>query len=156
MAAALLCAGWGLALSSASRQARTMGVGVIIAGAAGGLLLPLPGEWLDTAFFGCWVSLVATAAAVHLPGGCGLRMATTLSLNAGLWSGAVIALGGSPRDLLSAFAAAMIMLPATWLARRGAGIAAKVASSWLIAIALLAAALQLLPVTPGYLPDHLE
>jgi len=29
-------------------------------------------------------------------------------------------------------------------------------SSWLIAIAVLAAALPYLPVTPGYLPDHLE
>jgi len=29
-------------------------------------------------------------------------------------------------------------------------------SSWVIAIAALAATLQLLPVTPGYLPDHLE
>jgi hypothetical protein len=35
-------------------------------------------------------------------------------------------------------------------------IAPKVVSSWLIAVALLAATLQVLPVTPGYLPDHLE
>jgi hypothetical protein len=38
------------------------------------------------------------------------------------------------------------------LARWGLAIAA----SWLIAIAALAAALPLLPVTPGYLPDHLD
>jgi len=29
-------------------------------------------------------------------------------------------------------------------------------SSWIIAIAVLAGTLQLLAVTPGYLPDHLE
>jgi hypothetical protein len=28
--------------------------------------------------------------------------------------------------------------------------------SWLIAVALLMAVLRFLPVTPGYLPDHLE
>jgi hypothetical protein len=37
-----------------------------------------------------------------------------------------------------------------------ASIAVKVASSWLIAIALLAAVLPFLSVTPGYMPDHLE
>jgi len=31
-----------------------------------------------------------------------------------------------------------------------------VMSSWVIAVAVLALTLQLLPVTPGYLPDHLE
>lgn len=31
-----------------------------------------------------------------------------------------------------------------------------VMSSWLIAIVLLMAVLRCLPVTPGYLPDHVE
>jgi hypothetical protein len=35
-------------------------------------------------------------------------------------------------------------------------LAPRIVSSWLIAVALLAATLQMLPVTPGYLPDHLE
>jgi hypothetical protein len=35
-------------------------------------------------------------------------------------------------------------------------LAIKVVSSWVIVIAVLAATLQVLPVTPGYLPDHLE
>jgi len=34
--------------------------------------------------------------------------------------------------------------------------ALKVIASWLVAIALLGGALRLIPVTPGYLPDHLE
>lgn len=40
--------------------------------------------------------------------------------------------------------------------RRGLTLAVKVVVSWLIAVALLNAALRLLPVTPGYLPDHVE
>lgn len=42
---------------------------------------------------------------------------------------------------------------------RGANLitlAVKVASSWLIAVAILAVALKFLPVTPGYMPDHLQ
>jgi hypothetical protein len=35
-------------------------------------------------------------------------------------------------------------------------VAVKVAASWLAAVAALVAALQGLPVTPGYLPDHLD
>ena len=32
----------------------------------------------------------------------------------------------------------------------------KVVASWLIAIAVLSALLHVLPVTPGYMADHLE
>ena len=34
--------------------------------------------------------------------------------------------------------------------------AIKIVVGWLIAIVLLNAALRLMPVTPGYLPDHVE
>jgi hypothetical protein len=47
-------------------------------------------------------------------------------------------------------------LPAAWVTNRRVLIALRVAASWLIAVAMLGALLQFLPVTPGYLPDHLE
>jgi hypothetical protein len=77
-------------------------------------------------------------------------------MNAGFWAQAVVALSGTPLDLFAALAVVLLILPAAWLVARGASIAVKVASSWLIAIAMLAAVLPFLPVTPGYLPDHLE
>jgi hypothetical protein len=40
--------------------------------------------------------------------------------------------------------------------RRGLMIALQVLASWLIAVAVLVAALSFLNVTPGYQPDHLE
>ena len=40
--------------------------------------------------------------------------------------------------------------------RRIVRIALWVLASWLAAIAVLGTALRFLPVTPGYLPDHLE
>jgi hypothetical protein len=46
--------------------------------------------------------------------------------------------------------------PSAWVTRRHGPIPVKVTSSWLIAIAALTVLLQFLPVTPGYIPDHLE
>ena len=44
----------------------------------------------------------------------------------------------------------------TRILRSGMPLPLKVLSSWLIAVVALAATLELLPVTPGYLPDHLD
>ena len=58
--------------------------------------------------------------------------------------------------VLQALPFVLIFLPASWVVARTTSIPVKVVSSWVIAVAVLAATLQLLPVTPGYLPDHLE
>jgi hypothetical protein len=79
-----------------------------------------------------------------------------LSLNAGAWAGAAIRLSGSWVDLSIALPCALLVFPAAWAVGRYASIPVKVVSSWVIAVAVLAATLQFLAVTPGYLPDHLE
>jgi len=53
-------------------------------------------------------------------------------------------------------ALALALLRPAWIADRRARIALAVVASWLIAVAMLGTALQFLPVTPGYLPDHME
>ena len=58
--------------------------------------------------------------------------------------------------LCGAFGLLLALLPAAWIANRRVLIALRVAASWLIAVAMLGALLQFLPVTPGYLPDHME
>jgi hypothetical protein len=78
------------------------------------------------------------------------------SLNAGFWSGTVIALAGSRLDLLKALPCALVLFPAASGLGLRATIMTKTIASWLIAIAVLAATLQFLPVTPGYVPDHLD
>ncbi len=45
-------------------------------------------------------------------------------------------------------------LPEVW--RRRALVLAAVMLSWVTAVALLMVILRCLPVTPGYVPDHLE
>lgn len=153
---ALLLAALGLALAAASPRVwvwSLIALGVTLAAAS---QASVPGGWLEIVFLGCWASVVATAAAVHLPRGPGLWGGIVFSVNAGVWAGAVLALTGSRLDLLKAAPSVLIVLPAAWLIQRRAGIAVKVVSSWLIAVAILAAVLPFLPVTPGYLPDHLE
>jgi hypothetical protein len=153
---ALLFASLGLALAFASRRAWVPSLLALLASAAAFSFLPIPLSWLEGVYLACWASVVATAASVHLVGGLRPRVALALSLNVGVWAGAVAHLSGSRLDLLTALPCALIVFPASWIVGRYDAIPIKVVSSWIIAVAVLAATLQLLTVTPGYLPDHLE
>ena len=153
---ALLFAALGLALAFAPRNAWAPSLLTLIATLAACSFLPVPEAWMEGVFLGFWISVIATAASVHLARGLGRRAALALAFNAGVWGSAVVSLSGSRLDLLKALPCVLIFLPAAWVLGRYAAIPVKVVSSWVIAVAVLAAALQLLPVTPGYLPDHLE
>lgn len=132
-------------------------VNVLLAAAAAMLTeaVGVPANWREAVFLGLWASTAASAVSVHLKGGPGPRLARALSINAGFWSGAAVSVAGSPPDLAKALPTMLVLLPTAWCVRRGWGIGAKVLASWLIAIALLSAALPLVP-TPGYQPDHME
>jgi hypothetical protein len=155
LAAALLCAVLGLSVS-AYPGARTTSLVTLVASATAAAMIPLRSDFADAIFLGCWTSVVVTAVTVYLRRPPGSLGPFALSLNAGCWSGAVIALAGSWPDLLKALPCVLLVFPAAWTVRRGATVAVKVLASWLIAVALLAVTLQLLPVTPGYLPDHID
>jgi hypothetical protein len=153
---ALLFLALGLALAFAPRRVWGLSLLAFLATLAAGAFVHVPQSWLERAFFACWVSVIVTAASVHL----GRRLkpwaVIALSVNAAVWASAVVALSGSKLDLLKALPCVLIALPASWVVGRYTSIPVKVVSSWVIAVAILAATLQLLPVTPGYLPDHLE
>jgi hypothetical protein len=162
---ALLFAALGLSLAFAPRRAwvpsllalcATLATLAALAALAALAFLPLPHVWMEGIFLGLWISVIATAASVHFVSGLSARAALALSINAGVWAGAVVSVSGSQLDLLEALPFALIFLPASWFISRYASIPVKVVSSWVIAVAVLAGTLQLLPVTPGYLPDHLE
>ena len=153
---ALLCGALGLALACAPRRAWTPSL-IALALTAGVLAVaPVPISWSDRVLLGCWMSAAAIAGAVHAPRGVPFLGAIALSINAGCWCGVVAATAGSLRDLATALPCVLILVPAAWLVRGQLPITVKVVSSWLIAVAVLAATLQLLPVTPGYMPDHME
>jgi hypothetical protein len=153
---ALLAAALGLGLAFAGPRDRRIGLGLFALLAILVRPLPWPRAALDGVFLAGWISLMATAASVHFPRR--LRAALTLPLaaNAGVWAGGVTAVAGAPGDLIVALPWALLALPAARLAGTRAAIALKVAASWLIAVAALAALLPYLPVTPGYQPDHLD
>lgn len=155
-AAMLLCAAFGLALAFAPRRVWLACAALVVASALGGFVLALPRASIDLVFLGGWLSVIGCAATVHLRGGLSPRLALVLGADAGLWSGAMIAFEGHWFDLPAAWLCMLALIPAALAVRWRVPIAAKVLSSWLIAIAVLAAALPYLPVTPGYLPDHLE
>jgi hypothetical protein len=154
--AALLFLALGLALAIAPRHARAPSVLVLFAGSAAFTCVSLPRGWLDVVFLGCLISVIGTAASVLLVGRIAAGSALVLSLNAGMWAGAVIAVSGSSLDLMKALPCLSIVAPASWLVRRQASVPVKVVSSWLVAVAVLAVTLYLLPVSAGYLPDHME
>jgi hypothetical protein len=154
---ALLFAALGLALAFAPRRGRTLGVGALLAGIGAFSLLPLPARWLEGVYLAFWTSVIGTAASVHVVRGLARPwVAPALALNSAVWASAVAGLSGSRRDLLHALPAVLMLAPAGWLVDRHAVIPVKVAASWIIAVAFLAAGLQLIEATPGYLPDHLE
>jgi hypothetical protein len=153
---ALLCSALGLALAFAPRRAWVASLVALAATAAALDLMPVPRAWLEAVFFGGWMSVAASAAMVHLSRGLSRGAALALSLNAGIWSGAETALAGSGADLAKALGCVLLLLPAALIVGCRAPVIVKVVSSWLIAVAILAATLQFLPVTPGYLPDHLD
>ncbi len=153
---ALVCGALGLALALAPPRTWTPSFVALSTTAVVVALTPVPREWLEGVFLAGWLSVIAGAAVVHLPGGLSPRGAFALSLNAGFWSGTEVALTGSRLDLMKALACVLLVLPAAVAISLRAPILVKIVSSWLIAVAVLAATLQVLPVTPGYLPDHLE
>ena len=152
---ALLCAALAFALAFAPRRAVLPAVAALVVAGLAVVFAPVPKAWQEAVFAGCWISIIVTAASVHLPRGLALVPAVALGVNAGIWAGAVVALGGVPLDLARALLAALLVLPAAWLVAHRGAIAVKVVSSWLVAVAILAATLPIVQ-TPGYVPDHME
>jgi hypothetical protein len=153
---AMLFVALGLVLAFAPRRAWVPSFLALFATLGACTFLPVPQVWLEGVFLGCWITVILTAANVHLVRGLPPWAALALSVNTGVWASAVVSVSGSRLDLLTALPCVFILLPASWAVARRAPIAVKVVSSWVIAVAVLAVTLQLLPVTPGYLPDHLE
>lgn len=153
---AILCAALGLALASGARRSWQLGILVTAFAAGAGAWVRLPADWTDGVFLGCWASIVLNALCVHLATPRRPRWELLLCSNTGIWTGAVISIAGQKVDLLLAIPCTLTLLPASWGIQRGGLIAVKIVSSWLVAVAILAATLQLLPVTPGYLPDHMD
>jgi ABC-type proline/glycine betaine transport system permease subunit len=154
--AALLCSSVGLGLASAERKTVVYALVAFFATSVMMTLAAPARNHVDAVFVGLWASTMVNAA-------CALRsidldkmFALALGINAGIWCGEVTGLTASKIDLLKTLPLSLCVCPAAWVRRRGQAIILKVLASWLIAVSLLAGALQFLPETVGYAPDHIE
>lgn len=152
---ALLATSLGLALGFTAPAVARISAGIMIASAVGIALIPMAGLVDDIVFAGCWLSIMAAAACVHLPGGLGRWPAFGLAINCGIWAGLVSHVSDGVTALAYALPAVLVVVPARIMVARKWGIAVKVAASWLIAIAALEVVLIFVP-TPGYKPDHMD
>lgn len=152
---ALLMAALAVALSFAPRRQALIAIALCLGLSALLCTVRLPSAWTEAIFLGGWLSITLTAALVHWPHGIGGRLALVAGVNAGVWSGLLIGLAGRPLDLVFAATGLLIILPGAWMVSQGKAIIPKVAASWLMTIAVLAAVLPLIP-TPGYTPDHMN
>ena len=155
--AALLCLAFVFMLAFAPGRARVPALVTAVGALIAGLLIGWPPQWHEAAFLTAWASIIAMSASVHLPQSA--RVWKSLALVFGAVTGfsiaAVIAYEGRVSDLARVLPVLFAYAPARFIANRGWAIAVKVAASWLIAVAILAALLPLAP-TPGYVRDHME
>jgi hypothetical protein len=175
-AASMLFASLGMAAGVFERlRDRFVSPGFAMAAAVAAVAWLPHGLWsTDNVFLACWFTVIANAASIHaasaervvrgvgvvcavgVAGKAAPAIALALSINTGLWAGAVIAVAGAESDLLRAALWLLLVLPAAAVVRSPAAVTVKVLSSWLVAVALLEVVLHYLPVTPGYAADHLE
>lgn len=151
VAAIVLVASLVLALG-ATRQA-AVGRSVLLL-AAMAIAADLPAVFnarREAAFLACWACVLANTAGVYLTSP---RICVLLACTSGLALGGLVDASGQPW-LAACTVLVALVAPLRRLAHR-VPVALKVLSSWLTAVALLAAFLQFVPLTPGYEPDHLE
>ncbi len=77
-----------------------------------------------------------------------------VAIFAGVATGLTLAVTAASPGTDLAILGLLTLLPASIAERNGFGVATRVVASWLVAVAVLASALPLVIVHPGYVPDH--
>ena len=143
-----------LAIATASLRTQAICLAILVGAAVATASLGVPADLAMPAAIGCW-GATAASAMVACIGRSWRRVAIATTLHCAIWIGLLTS--ADPRIALFRSFLGLLALPvAAGFVRCGAGIALRVAASWLLATALLCTTLPFLPVTPGYLPDHLE
>jgi hypothetical protein len=130
-----------------------------LAGASGSILAMLAtsafaiGPPADIVWSAAWAVVAAMAMATWLPR-LGAALPVVLACAAGAVGGGLSAAVSNLLLFLAILALSTVMTAG--VAGRGWALAPKVVAGWLLAVAALNATLAVLPVTPGYLPDHME
>lgn len=148
LALAMVCTAAGLMLGFHRRR----WIGVVAAFLLAGFSMRLHPA-ADFTQLLAWAAVMLCSAGTWLGSATPRILALGLAAAAGFCAGLLIGDGRGLTLLAAIPAGALVSAFAT---AHGRALFVKVTASWLMAIACLNAALPLLPVTPGYAPDHLE
>lgn len=151
----LMFAAVGMALASADREPAWRSVGGLALAALLFSFVPLPEKLQKGIFIGFWLSMIGTAALAVAAREISQPLAIAAATIDGAWAGALASASESRTALAFALPVSLLFVAGQWFIRRGYGIAPRVFSSWLIAVAALAMFVSLVP-TPGYEADHME
>lgn len=154
--AALACFALGLPLSGRPLRAWQGCLAALVCCACVAASLPVSRAYADMAIRICLLTAIGNAAATYPPWKVSAPVATIASAFTGIAAGAAIAAAGAPLEIAQALPCTLAAGVLAHALRAHAAVAVRVVASWLIAIALLALLLQFLPMTPGYLPDHID
>ena len=152
---AILCAALGLALAFVPLRQALIAATLMTLVMLTVFAIGVPGEWIEAAFVGCWLSVITCALLLIRPQAYPRALYWAAAANAGLWAGAVTSVSGRGRDLAIAVPCVLLFIPGCYIVARGWDIGLKVLASWLTAVAILATMVSLTP-TPGYESDHME
>ncbi len=151
---ALVAVTTGLMLGLVRTRLALLGASLFVAATFLGWTLPaVTAE--TTLFVALFVALLVTGIAIYLPALRSRPWILAMGLNGGLWLGACAAAVRLPAGLAMIALTPIAIALARWTVQRDLIIIAKVAASWMIAIASLTLFVSLLS-TPGYQPDHME
>jgi hypothetical protein len=149
--------GASLGLSTGLAPAGTIRICVLTLAAMAVTVGCVRGEVTDHILVPAWIAVALGAGTSWLPVH---RRRHAMMLGLGCLSGGLAGTlpTASAGMSITVFASALTLAAAASaiLFARGWILPARVVASWLVAIAALNVTLTLLPVTPGYLPDHLE
>jgi hypothetical protein len=150
----LQCAATAILLSFAARGAARYGAGLFLLCALAASFVGAAEGWTPMLLIATAGSVVACALPIHLKNGVPAGLAIALPICTGLLAGISLA-SSSSRTGLAVLPVILLFLVGQWLVSKGYGIVPKVASAWLVAISMLAAALPLVAM-PGYVADHMD
>lgn len=152
---ALMFAAVGLALAFAHPRAAWLSIASLVLAALLVSFAPLSEAVQGPVLIGFWLSVIGTAALAAAACKLGQPAMIAAAVNGGAWSGALAAASEGRAAMALAMPMVLLFLAGKWFMHRGYGIAPRVLSSWLIAVAALAMFVSLVP-TPGYEADHME
>jgi hypothetical protein len=152
--AALQCAATAILLSFSASGVARFGAALFLLCAGAASLMTIPDSWFSTLLVVIALGVLACALPIYRPGGVPAGLAIPIAAGTGAAAGLALAAGGgrsSPAVLLTV----LLFIGGRQVVLAGYPLVPKVIAGWLVAIAMLSAALPIVSV-PGYSATHMD